>query len=866
MKRQLIISFALLLLTGILLAGVKPGENILFNGAMHGNSNNPMTGEPSHAPDSWMPMSAIDGVRFITEGGVATGKGFVRFTPADPSQLGLEVTIKQAGIKLVTGEKYRISALVRTKDFESPHCGIVVYDRGWFHETGIQKFPKNQDWTRMSIDVSMISPNEGLHTFAIYACNFKGILDVTDVKLEALTEKGQQETVKSEMLDALGKPLLIPMEPLVNKITIPEKGQGADYPTLSFLFHGNLPDNTAREDYDIRYSVNDLPEDAIALHEGRNTIVFKKDVKPGDFKLAASVVNRRSGEVICRQEYTATFILPIKTSSKGHKRLNNLVVEILNQPIAKDIAQQSFNFCTMRDGWVFIAMQDAEAESLEVVLDGKLTVITAKTPRLETFRDISMGDHVLTINGAAKGGRLIVRSIPEIYNYKPCCDSMVPENPPYNWDFQNKYVHYAVTTHNDGVIPEEHRDEFFKAGYKWIGSIGTTNVTGDNLLKKLDTCRGMNSPYYQGVSCDEQFFGSLSSIVPFTDGMKRFVPKNDHIVYTWITGHPSISGIDNDFLSACVNSCRGRGRLISEVYCRSKPTLQEAQRYLQHELVDRTASFKKFFPLVMDHWGIIFGNFIQIPVISLAHHPNVDYKYYLDMQFNLIANHPECKDMAITGYWGTRHCDFELYRWCFMLTRHYCVEGKKTMLSDEYGFSYEPGHVVNGDFINGLDNWTVDGNVTTGRQSGYGQKSQCRWFSPRGTGDTFAVMTKKEDGRTSTLTQVAKGFVPGRMYCLQFAVADYNDLKNNKFNPRRVGIDVFLGDGAIVDKEQSWVHVDKRTKGQYAYNNNVPKCNLHHVVFKAVKPEITITIDNRQAADGEAAAINYVMLNPFLAP
>ena len=866
MKRLMSALLVFLLIASALHAAVKPGENILINGIMNGNAKNPVTGDASTAPLWWTPMSAVSEVRFITENGAATGKGYLHYEASKKDRQGMEVTVKQAGLKLVECEKYRISAMVRTKDFESPHCGIVVYDRGWYNDTGIHKFPKNQDWTRMSVEIPMISARGGVHTFAIFACEFKGTLDVADVKLEALSEKALAGTEKSNLVEVITKPNLIPMEPLINKITIPEKGQGEEFPALTFLFHGNLPENTSREDYDIRYSVNDMSEDAVVLREGRNTIVFKKGVKPGDFKLAVSVVNRSSRQVIYRQEYTATFVLPIKTSSKGHRRLNNLVVEILNQPIAKDAAPQTFNFCTMRDGWVFIAAQDAAAEPLEVVLDGTLTVITAKTPRLETFRDISIGDHTLAIKGAVNGGKLIVRSIPEIYNYKPCCDSMVPENPPYDWDFQNKYVHYAVTTHNDGVVPEEHRKEFFEAGYKWIGSIGTTNITADNLVNRLNTCRGMNVPYYQGVSCDEQFFGSLGSIVPFTEGMKRFVPKNDHIVYTWITGHPSVAGIDNDFLSACVNACRGRGRLISEVYCRSKPTLEEAKRYLEHELVDRAASFRKFFPPVIDHWGIIFGNFIQIPVISLAHHPNVDYKYYLDMQFNLIANHPECKDMAITGYWGTRHCDFELYRWCFMLTRHYCVEGKKTMLSDEYGFSYAPGHVVNGDFIDGLKNWSADGNVTTGRHSGYGQKSQCRWFSPAGTGDTFAIMTKKEDGRTSMLTQVAKGFVPGKMYCLQFAVVDYNDLKNNKFNPRRVGVDVSLDDGAVVDKGQSWVHVDKRSKGQYAYNNNVPKCNLHHVVFKAVKPEITITIDNRQAAIGEAAAINYVMLNPFLAP
>ncbi|MBP5640706.1 MAG: hypothetical protein J6X55_14595 [Victivallales bacterium] len=438
---------------------------------------------------------------------------------------------------------------------------------------------------------------------------------------------------------------------------------------------------------------------------------------------------------------------------------------------------------------------------------------------------------------------------------------MVPENPPYDWDFQNKYVHHAITTHNDGVVPEQYRKEFFDAGYKWIGSFGSLYLSADNLVKGLNTCAGMNAPQYQGVSCDEQGFGSFNSILHFTEGIKRFKAKNDHVVYTWIVGKPTMKGVDDDFLSACVNSCRGRGRVLSEVYISTRPTLEEAKKYLDEVIIDKAIAFRKFFPEIIVHWGMIFGNFIQIPVISLAHHPNVDYKYYLDMQFNLLANHPACKDMAITGYWGTRHCDLELYRWCFMLTRHYCIEGKKTMLSDEYGFTYEPGHILNNDFIDGLQNWIPKGNVTTGRHEGYGKTSQGRYYAR--TGDTFAVLTRK-DGETSSVTQVAKGLVPGKSYCLQFVVVDYNDLKAKKFNPKRVGIDVTLDNGAVVDTTQSWVHIDKREKGQYPFNNNVPKCNLHHVVFKALKPEVTITIHNGNAPEGEAAAVNYVMLNPFL--
>ncbi|MBO4344631.1 MAG: hypothetical protein J5833_02675, partial [Victivallales bacterium] len=314
----------------------------------------------------------------------------------------------------------------------------------------------------------------------------------------------------------------------------------------------------------------------------------------------------------------------------------------------------------------------------------------------------------------------------------------------------------------------------------------------------------MTQPYYNGVSCDEQFFSQVNSILPYTDGMKNFVPFNDHVIYTWITGEPSIVGLHNDFIAECLNTCHGRGRLISEVYCRTQATIEKAKDYLENAIVHRTKAYKSFYPNVIDHWGIILGNFNQVPILSLAHHANVDYKYYLDLQFNLLANHPECKDMAITGYWGSYYADHELHRWSFMLTRHYCVEGKKTMLSDEYGFSYDPGHLKNGDFDRGFDHWSTKGNVTNGKHTGFAAKSHNRWGGNAGVGDTFAVFTK-QDAEVSTVTQVAKGLVPGKAYCLQFSTVDYNDVKTNRLNPRKFGINATLGDGAQIRKDLSWL-------------------------------------------------------------
>ncbi|MBP5638365.1 MAG: carbohydrate binding domain-containing protein [Victivallales bacterium] len=857
MKKLLIICVLFIGLVS-LKASVAPGENLLINGIFNAEAIDQVTGLSPRYPDHWNPTGAVKYLNYSRTGG-PNGMGAISFSATDGIN-GSEVTLRQQDITLVPGEKYRISAMVKTVDFNSPNCGITVYNQGWHGSSGMKKFPANQDWTRMSADFNLVSSKDNWYGVVLYACNFTGTLEIADVKLEAISEAALKLSKASDLVQRLAMPMLVPWKPLLNNIPLNHNGQP---PEMTFRFFGKLPQDAHAEDYEVRYSTNDSPAATVPL-VNTGIVLPLKDIKaPGDFPLTVAIVDKKTGNAIYERTHSATAIVLPETTDKGHRRLNNLVVEILNAPLAKTTDAQTFDFCTMRSGWIFIAAQDAAADSLEIMLDGKLVVINSQTPRLENFRDVLIGGHTLEIKGAVNGGRIVVRSIPEIFNYCPGINNGVPENPPFDWEFQKRYVLPAVTTQNGGNIPQEHRKEFFDAGYKWIANLGTVNVKADELVRRLDTCAGMNNPAYQGVSCDEQFFNQVSSIMPYTDGMKKFVPKNDHVIYTWITNQPSVVGLHNDFIAECLNACHGRGRLISEVYCRTKRTLKNAQEYLDNNIIERTKAYKRFYPNIIDHWGIILGNFNQIPILSLAHHPNVDYKYYLDMQFNLLANNPECKDMAITGYWGSYYADHELHRWAFMLTRHYCVEGKTTMLSDEYGFSYAPGHIKNGDFDNGFDHWTTSGNVTNGKHTGFASNSHNRWGGNGGAGDTFAVFTKEED-EVSTVTQVAKGFVPGKAYCLQFSTVDYNDVKASRLNPRQFGINVTLDDGAQIRKDLSWLHIDKRVKGRYAHNNGVARCNLHHIVFIATKPEITVTFDNAKALKGEALGLNYVMLNPFL--
>jgi len=322
-------------------------------------------------------------------------------------------------------------------------------------------------------------------------------------------------------------------------------------------------------------------------------------------------------------------------------------------------------------------------------------------------------------------------------------------------------------------------------------------------------------------------------------------------------------GLHNDFISAALNASHGRGRLLFEIYCHSRPNEQDAARYLNDRLADTMARLSEYFPNAAAGTGMILGNFNQIPIISLDVNPEVDYKYYLDMQLHLIATDPQLKGLAMTGYWGSYYDDEELYRWSMRLLRHYCVEGHTEMLSKAYGYRYSPGHLTNCDFVDGLKGWTADpaDAIRAASFAGYGSGSQARWGAGGGAGDTFCVF-KRGAGGASTLTQTATGLTPGKVYTLQFVTADYKDMVARKVAPKEHRLSAVLGAGAELIPEKSYVFVDRRTSGKKADDGKV-RINLHHLRFRATAPSFKVTFTDAEAEPGTETALNYIMLKPY---
>ena len=830
-------------------AAVKPGENLLVNGTLEADQ---AEFPPFWTPNSrskpcfkWHPSGGPDALPYVS-------------VHADKTP---DVRLRQFGLDLAEGGLYRLSMMVRTKGFSSgSHTGVMLVNSGlWKSTEGILSLPKDTGgkWRRVSQEFKCFPADDG-YMVMVHVTNQKGGLDFADVRLEAVDALAIEKSGPSKMVLCEKRPRLVPLFPLLSRIP------AAD-PRMAFRFFGELenPDDA----YKVAAFVDGVGKGAsVPLVRDGMKVPLPQGATNGT--VTVGVVEKATGKTAFERKYrfgvvTANAISTDKMPVSTVRRLNNLCAEVLSERLDAGVTNR-FAFAVSRDGWTYTAVKGRIGDGFSVRLDGRY-VIWCDTPRCETFRLLDAGEHVIEVSGV-ENGNVVVREISEILNYCPGVNSHVRENPPYDWEFNEKYVLPAVTTQLGGNVPKEHRAAFLRRGYRWMQNKNLTGGASETMASNLTACAGLTQPYMCGVACDEQNYADLVSIDAYANGFWTYdvAMRPVRPIYTWAYGKATQGAASFDFLSACLNMSGGTGKLLREHYVPTRETEDEARQYFQNTVCATFENYIKMMPESMGSLGVVFGNFNQIPILSIVHHPEVDYKYMLDLQMNYAANDPLFKGLGLVGYWGSYYADDELHRWSFALMRHYVVKGSTNMLSEAYGFRYRPDHILNGDFRGTLAPWTAKGEVRVDSHDAFASRSQCRWGGNGGVGDTFAVLVRGE-GDPSSLSQTAKGLVPGRKYCLQFATFDVKDVKANRVAPRRFAVSATLSEGAEIDKALSWVHVDERIKGRYEMNNGVARINLHHIVFTAKSPEVGLEINNATAAPGEELGVNYISLLPYFA-
>ena len=836
------------LLSSAVHGAVAEGENLLINGRLDA--------EQVDFPEFWTPSPAQN--VFYDRSGGPQAKLPAVVLKGDGTLPGT-VSLRQQGMTLVAGETYKLSAWLKTQGFQGRSAGLIVHNSGWLSAVGITKFAADSDWTFQEQTFTLMPSRSNEYGLALYATNLAGEIHIADVKLEAVSQRARAGS--SSQASLIAAPRLVPLQPLLNKI--PRAN-----PELTFQFF-SLP-SEQRDALECLVTVGGVAVAPQVVPVGKDGSVRIRltGVGCGDYALSTMIRRRQTQKTLVESVSPISVIDPPAIDRSHVRPLNNLVAEVLNQSVSADPAPQAFPFVNPRDGWVFVAFVSGKpAASLTVKIGDSAPVITAATDRLEAVRELPAGEHRITVSGNDAEARLVVRSIPEIFDYPPCANSHVPENGSYGWDFMKQHILHAVTTLNGGTLPGGALPEAQARGLKWLANCNV-DAGGDpaELRDRLENTAGMTQPQYDGFTCDELFF-ARATIGNYTRALQLLQNPENRLVYTWIVGKPSIRALHTDFISTCLNASRGRGRLLFEAYCHPPDNERAAAAYLDDMIGETMRRLNAYFPNAATGTGIIFGNFNQIPIISLEHNPAVDFKYFLDLQVNLIANSPDFKDLATTGYWGTYYGDEELVRWSFRLMRHYAVEGHTELLSTRYGFKYNPGFLSNGDFADGLDGWTAspaaEGSLRTQTIAGYGKNSQGRWGGGS-AGDTVCVMTRSAD-KPNRISQTAQGLEVGKAYCLQFVTADLQDVLDQKYNPRRYGIRAELA-GAEILADKGFVHIDRRNAGRYQDNNNVAKINLNRILFRATAVTQVVAFDDEQAAPGETLILNFVQLKPYLEP
>ena len=772
-----------------------------------------------------------------------------------------ENKLRMKYITLVPGERYRISAWIRTKDFSARRGELLLVNNPWYKEAGIKKFPATTDgWQKFEKEV--VCPEKdsgGDYDVVLLIIGQRGELDVADIRLTALSEAAAKDS-RSAAEIIVNKPRLIPWGRSFNEIP-------ADKPEIEFVWYGRMDENFKTDDYlvEAKNADGSFTTQHVSFEVGKPFSLNLKGLPAGKHQLAVRIVSKTDDKIAYEETFAATIrnLPQPKEVTKG-VRLNNLAVELVNKSVA---VGEKVSFTLEHDGWIYLTIKDIVGNAaFGVTLDGQAVSVDTLTNLPEAFRLLEAGTHVVT---AGCAGRLVIRSIAELFSCGMVQGPDIAVFPPFDWEFTKKYALNTVTTLNRGSYVKngkEMADAVHANGRIWLEDMYVVHNKDPESMSNFMERVMAKLDFRDGNTTNEMSYW-WNLLETYTTVLKRFKYNHSKLIYTWIGDNaPFIPSMHQDFIGTSFNAGDGRGKILCESYNYTQTTEEGAYKHVLSRLLPYIEESCQYYPDYLRRSGVILGNFNQLNVITIEHHPQVDFKYYLDMQMNILANHPAFEGLGTVGYWGTHYADEELYRWSHALLRHYVVEGRKDMLSNQFGFHYIPGHIVNGDFTEGLSGWTAapatEGAITVEKFNGYAKRNQNRWNAPRGCGDTFCVF-KAVEGKPNKLSQTAKGLTAGRPYMLLFSVGDYDELKQQKLNPRRLGLEAILENAEILP--ESIVYVDAREKGKYAHNHNVARQNLHRILFVPKASEMTVTFTDEKAKPGENLMVNYIQLKPFYA-
>jgi len=594
------------------------------------------------------------------------------------------------------------------------------------------------------------------------------------------------------------------------------------------------------------------------------------DLKPGEYSVRGAIASA-SGEIV-----TA---LPAKVEwpgSAGAKILNNVVSELLNAAIPASPAEEANPFTNPRDGWVFFTFRPGAGEPERVALTLESADRTDEVAlsrgkgRWEAMRHLPAGQYHVGI----AGGRLIVRAIPEIiYSYHPTTPSVRPYGP-YDEVFMRKHIFpnvNCVVSRIYGDIRGDRRQlkRWKQAGKLWLAGrfdvlkIGGREFSAKGVLDYLLEDGEYDDPLLDGTIGSEFFSGDDPKLRVWSQAVRqlhaRFPGKK---FYPWCGAFYS-----DRYGREFVQALRETGNKYAyERYLREQPTREQARLFLDTALTQTMIKWRGI-PGAERNLVICLGNFMTAPHETLNVNPQVDYKVFMDMQYNIIANHPAFRDLGGVMEYTAILGDKEYIRWAGKLWRHYCIEGRSDMLSARHGFTYALRHIRNADFDQGTDEWTLapaePDSMVVKHLAGFGYM-QGRYPKTLGEGDHF-MWTRRCANRPNALSQELKGLRAGKLYSVKMFTGDYGDFSAGLSAKKRLAVSIDIQGGDILPSESLqhahymvWKYHPPFTR------DKCPWINFHVCVFRAKANEGRLVLSDWPTETSPAGPIGQELMFGFI--
>ena len=587
------------------------------------------------------------------------------------------------------------------------------------------------------------------------------------------------------------------------------------------------------------------------------------------------------------------FSIVITQAKSAPKELNNLVKEFYNRQnvMLRDNPELSFQLSS--PAWIFLSLETTERfpSEIKVSIDGAKTFNlkpgTAGQKKSETMYFLKAGRHKLALTGPKNivFRNLILRQVPEMLYCSLGYDPVATAGEcfgPYDLDFLDKSGFLATT--NVMIIRQSRTvAEQYINPEKQNSILAQWKQSGKKLFNMSHVSRAKNAKNYSswaaairpewtdGIIVDE--FGTSHDLDSYASLLKK-LHKNfpNKSFYPWF-GHGYVDddltfdprkGKGEKFVKF-INTLTACGyKFVPERYFSDFWTnRQEAFQCIKRTLARDMKLWQKTFPGCEKNMIICVNSFVLENCSRNVNAAN-DYKVIMDYVMYCLANASEFKGLYGVMAWGSRGADPETMRWQAALQRHYCLEGRKEMLSKKYGIEYKPGLIENPDFEYGIKGWNIKpaekNSIKSVKIEDLGV-AQGRKPAPvlRGKLGNCVVCMIRSAKTSNRISQNIKNLIPGKTYSVKVLSVNPDDLKRKQLS--KLNIEIKNVD-LLNELSRCFLYTGKRKKREYHY------CTYHYLVFRAKNQTAELAISDFPAKTESGSiqnktAINFIEVQPY---